>query len=142
MLIDRDSSLSTAGRCLRTQLFAFGLCPSGKYGKTIMTTLESLSKALLEESRQIDWRCLVLENLREFATLVWYFVADSQSVECVIPRMLKSLGSVPFDPSQPLLTYNEARTMVITHAIEAVQINSPQWGSVLITKEDRSGPTS
>ena len=47
------------------------------------------------------------------------------------PRTLKSVDSVSFDTSQPLLTYNEARTMVITHAIEPVQINSPQWGSVL-----------
>ena len=38
-----------------------------------------------------------------------------------------NLDSVPFDTS-PLLTYNEARTMVITHAIEAVQINSPPMG--------------
>jgi hypothetical protein len=60
------------------------------------------------------------------------FPQDSQSVECVIPRTLKSLDSVPFDTSQPLLTYNEARTMVITRAIEVVQINSPQWVSVLI----------
>src|ERR1700752_2920429 len=60
------------------------------------------------------------------------FPQDSQSVESVIPRTLKSLDSVPFDTSQPLRIYNETRTMVITHAIEAVQINSPQWGGVLI----------
>ena len=82
--------------------------------------MTSLSTALLEEPRQIEWCCLLLEHLNEFVMLAWYFVADSQLVECVIRRTLKSLNSIPFDTSQPLLTYNKVRNMIIMQAIEAL----------------------
>ena len=85
-----------------------------------MATMTSLSMALFEAPRQIAWCCLLLEHLNEFATLAWYFVADSQLVECVIRRTLKSLGDLPFDTSQPLLTYDNARNMVIAQAIAAL----------------------
>jgi len=82
-----------------------------------MVTMTSLSMSPVEAPRQIEWYCLLLEHLNEFATLAWYFVADSQLVECVIRRTLKSLHDIPFDTSRPLLTYRNARNMVITQAI-------------------------
>ena len=91
-----------------------------KQAKTLMATMTSLSMALFEAPRQIAWCCLLLEHLNEFATLAWYFVADSQLVECVIRRTLKSLDDIPFDTSQPLLTYRNARNMIITQAIAAL----------------------
>ena len=88
-----------------------------KQTKTLMATMTSVSMAPFEVPRQIEWYCLLLEHLNEFATLAWYFVADSQLVEGVIRRTLKSLHETPFDTSQPLLTYRNARNMVITQAI-------------------------
>ncbi|MGC1296021.1 MAG: hypothetical protein WA869_13385 [Alloacidobacterium sp.] len=87
-----------------------------------MITVTSLPTALFEEPRQIEWCCLLLEHLNEFATLAWYFVADRQLVEWVSRRTLKSLDGIPFDTSQPLLTYNKARDMIITQAIEALTV--------------------
>jgi hypothetical protein len=91
-----------------------------KQSKTLMATMTSLSISPFEVPRQIEWYCLLLEHLNEFATLAWYFVADSQLVECVIQRTLKSLNDIPFDTSRPLLTYHNARNMVITQAIAAL----------------------
>ena len=91
-----------------------------KWNKTLMATMTSLSMALFQGPRQIAWCCLLLEHLNEFATLAWYFVADSQLVECVIRRTLKSLNDIPFDTSQPLLAYRNARDMITTQAIAAL----------------------
>jgi hypothetical protein len=91
-----------------------------KWSKTLVATMTSLSMTLFEGPRQIAWCCLLLEHLNEFAALAWYFVPDSQLVECVIRRTLKSLDDIPFDTSQPLLTYHNARNMVITQAIAAL----------------------
>ena len=91
-----------------------------KRSKTLTATMTSLSMALFEAPRQIAWCCLLLEHLSEFATLAGYFVADRQLVECVIRRTLKSLDDIPFDTSQPLLTYHNARNMIITQAIAAL----------------------
>jgi hypothetical protein len=85
-----------------------------------MAAMTPLSMAQFEAPRQIAWCCLLLEHLNEFATLAWYFVADSQLVECVIRQTLKSLDDIPFDTSQPLLAYHNARKMVITQAIAAL----------------------
>jgi hypothetical protein len=63
---------------------------------------------------------LFLEHLNDFATLAWYLVADGRLVEHVILRALTRLGSIPFDTSLPLLTYNQARDMLITEAIETL----------------------
>src|ERR1700761_8447335 len=91
-----------------------------KWSKTLVATMTSLSMALFGGPQQIAWCCLLLEHLNEFAALAWYFVPDSQLVECVIRRTLKSLDDIPFDTSQPLLTYHNARNMVITEAIAAL----------------------
>jgi hypothetical protein len=93
-----------------------------------MTTMTSLSTstAPVEQSRQIEWCFLFLEHLNEFATLVWYLVADSKLVECVILRTLARLDSIPFDASLPLLTYNQAVDMLITQAIAALNLGHDQ----------------
>ena len=91
--------------------------------KIIMATTTS---APLERSRQIKWCFLFLEHLNEFATLVWYLVADSRLVECVILRTLARLDSIPFDTSFPLLTYNQAYDMLITQAIAVLKLGRDQ----------------
>lgn len=91
-----------------------------KRSKTLLATMTSLSMALFEAPRQIAWCCFLLDHLNEFATLAWYFVADSEFVEYVIRRTLKSLDDFPFDASQPLITYLKARNMIITQAIAAL----------------------
>ena len=84
------------------------------------------TSAPLERSRQSEWCFLFLEHLNEFATLVWYLVAESKLVECVILRTLARLDSVPFDTSFPLLTYNQAYDMLITQAIAALNLGHDQ----------------
>jgi hypothetical protein len=82
-----------------------------------MAALASLSTAPLDQSRQVEWCLLFLEHLNDFATLTWYLVANGRLVEHVILRALTRLGSISFDTSLPLLTYNQARDMLITEAI-------------------------
>jgi len=86
-----------------------------------MATMTSLS-APLELSRQFEWCSLFLAHLNDFAALAWYLVADGKLVECIVMNSLKSLESIPFDASQPLLTYNQARDMLITEGIAALKL--------------------
>jgi len=86
-----------------------------------MATMTSLS-APLELSRQFEWCSLFLAHLNDFAALAWYLVADGKLVECIVMNSLKSLESIPFDASQPLLTYNQARDMLITEGIAALHL--------------------
>ena len=90
-----------------------------------MAITTSLSTAPLEVSRQIEWCSLFLEHLDEFATLAWYLVADAKLAESIILRTLKSLDSIPFDTSQPVLTFKQARDMLITQGIAAL---NPGYG--------------
>jgi hypothetical protein len=86
-----------------------------------MATMTSLP-APLELSRQFEWCSLFLAHLNDFAALAWYLVADGKLVECIVMNSLKSLESIPFDASQPLLTYNQARDMLITEGIAALHL--------------------
>lgn len=86
-----------------------------------MATMTSLS-APPELSRQFEWCSLFLAHLNDFAALAWYLVADGKLVECIVMNSLKSLERIPFDASQPLLTYNLARNMLITEGIEALHL--------------------
>jgi hypothetical protein len=88
--------------------------------------MATTTSARLERSRQIEWCFLFLEHLNEFATLVWYLVADSKLVECVILRTLARLDSIPFNTSFPLLTYNQAYDMLITQAIAVLKLGPDQ----------------
>jgi hypothetical protein len=94
---------------------------------TIMATMTSLS-APLELSPQFEWCSLFLAHLNDFAALAWYLVSDGKLVECIVMNTLKSLESIPFDASQPLLTYNQARGMLITEGIAALNLEHPRAG--------------
>ncbi len=85
-----------------------------------MAATTSLSTPPANLSRQIEWSSLFLEHLDEFATLAWYLVADAKLAEAIILHTLKSLDSIPFDASQPVLTFNQARDMLITQGIAAL----------------------
>jgi hypothetical protein len=86
-----------------------------------MATMTSLP-APLELSRQFEWCSLFLVHLDDFAALAWYLVADGKLVECIVMNSLKSLESIPFDASQPLLTYGQARDMLISEGIAALNL--------------------
>jgi DNA-directed RNA polymerase specialized sigma24 family protein len=64
------------------------------------------------------WSCLLLEYLEEFATLVWYLVADGKLVEEIFSRTMTQLDTTPFDASGPLIAYNQAREILITQTLE------------------------
>jgi hypothetical protein len=86
-----------------------------------MATMTSLS-APLELSTQFEWCSLFLAHLNDFAALAWYLVADGKLVECIVMNSLKTLESIPFDASQPLLTYSQARDMLIAEGIAALNL--------------------
>jgi hypothetical protein len=92
-----------------------------------MATMTTLS-APLELSRQFEWCSFFLAHLNDFAALAWYLVSDGKLVECIVMNTLKSLESIPFDASQPLLTYNQARGMLITEGIAALNLQNPRAG--------------
>lgn len=75
-----------------------------------------------ELSGQFEWCSLFLAHLNDFAALAWYLVADGNLVECIVMNSLRSLERIPFDASQPLLTYNQARNMLITEGIDALHL--------------------
>jgi hypothetical protein len=86
-----------------------------------MATMTSLP-APLELSRQFEWCSFFLAHLNDFATLAWHLVSDGKLVECIVMNSLKSLESIAFDASQPLLTYNQARDMLIVEGIAALKL--------------------
>lgn len=63
------------------------------------------------------WGMLLLEHLDEFATLVWYLVADGKLVEAAFSRALAKLDTISFDASTPALIYSQARGVLIAQAI-------------------------
>jgi DNA-directed RNA polymerase specialized sigma24 family protein len=64
-----------------------------------------------------SWCFLLLEHLDEFATLVWYLVADGKLVEDTFARTLAKLDMTACESSIPALAYSEARDVLITQAI-------------------------
>jgi DNA-directed RNA polymerase specialized sigma24 family protein len=63
---------------------------------------------------------MLLEHLDEFATLVWYLVADGKLVEDTFSRTLAKLDTIPFEASIPALIYSQARDVLIAQAIAVV----------------------
>lgn len=59
------------------------------------------------------WFDFLILHLDHFATLVCYLVADPTLVECVMTRAAARLESKPFDASNALETYNQARRTLI-----------------------------
>jgi DNA-directed RNA polymerase specialized sigma24 family protein len=64
-----------------------------------------------------SWCCLLLEHLDEFATLVWYLVADGKLVEDTFARTMEKLDMTAFESSIPALAYSQTRDVLITQAL-------------------------
>jgi hypothetical protein len=64
-----------------------------------------------------SWGFLLLDHLDEFATLVWYLVADGKLVEDTFARTMAKLDMTAFESSIPALAYSQARDVLITQAI-------------------------
>jgi hypothetical protein len=69
-----------------------------------------------------DWCYFLIEHLNEFAKLAWYLTVDTALVECVMVRTVARLESTPFDDSDTLLTYNQARDVLIGEAIAVLNL--------------------
>jgi hypothetical protein len=82
------------------------------------TSLAPLS--IIPSPRIASWCFLLLEHLEEFATLVWYLVADGKLVEDAFSSTMAKLEMMPFEASIPALPYNQARDVLITQAIAAL----------------------
>lgn len=67
--------------------------------------------------KSASWCFLLLEHLDEFATLVWYLVADGKLVEDTFARTMAKLDMTAFESSIPALAYSQARDVLITQAI-------------------------
>ena len=67
--------------------------------------------------KSAPWCFLLLEHLDEFATLVWYLVADGKLVEDTFARTMAMLDMTAFESSIPALVYSQARDALITQAI-------------------------
>jgi hypothetical protein len=71
--------------------------------------------------KSASWCFLLLEHLDEFATLVWYLVADGKLVEDTFARTMAKLDMTAFGSSIPALPYSQAREVLITQAIAVLQ---------------------
>jgi DNA-directed RNA polymerase specialized sigma24 family protein len=67
--------------------------------------------------KSAPWCFLLLEHLDEFATLVWYLVADGKLVEDTFARAMAKLDMIAFESYIPALSYSHARDVLITQAI-------------------------
>jgi DNA-directed RNA polymerase specialized sigma24 family protein len=67
--------------------------------------------------KSASWCFLLLEHLDEFATLVWYLVADGKLVEDTFARTMAKLDMIAFESSIPALPFSQARDALITQAI-------------------------
>ena len=67
--------------------------------------------------KSAPWCFLLLEHLDEFATLVWYLVADGKLVEDTFVRTMAKLDMTAFESPIPALAYSQARDVLITQAI-------------------------
>jgi DNA-directed RNA polymerase specialized sigma24 family protein len=67
--------------------------------------------------KSASWCFLLLEHLDEFATLVWYLVADGKLVEDTFARTMAKLDMTGSESSIPALTYSQTRDVLITEAI-------------------------
>jgi DNA-directed RNA polymerase specialized sigma24 family protein len=75
------------------------------------------SVSVTPSATSTSWCCLLLEHLDEFATLVWYLVADGKLVEDTFARTMAKLDMTAFESSIPALAYSQTRDVLITQAI-------------------------
>jgi hypothetical protein len=66
------------------------------------------------------WLHFLILHLDHLATLVRYLVADPTLVECVMTRAVARLESTPFDASDGLATYKQARRTLIEEAMAVI----------------------
>jgi hypothetical protein len=69
------------------------------------------------EQPKSEWHHFLLDHIDTFAKLAWYLVADEALVECVMMRAAARLEGAPFDVSDALLTYKQARRALIGEAV-------------------------
>ena len=79
--------------------------------------ISSPSVSFTPSPTSASWCFLLLEHLDEFATLVWYLVADGKLVEDTFARTMAKLDMTAFESSIPALVYSQARDVLITQAI-------------------------
>jgi hypothetical protein len=79
------------------------------------TSITSVS--FIPSPKSAAWCFLLLDHLDEFATLVWYLVADGKLVEDTFTRTMAKLDITPCESSIPALAYSQARDVLITEAI-------------------------
>jgi DNA-directed RNA polymerase specialized sigma24 family protein len=79
------------------------------------TSFASVSFA--SSPRSASWCFLLLEHLDEFATLVWYLVANGKLVEDTFARTMARLDTTAFESSIPALAYSRARDVLTIQAI-------------------------
>ena len=77
----------------------------------------STSVSFTPSPKSASWCFLLLEHLDEFATLVWYLVADGKLAEDTFARAMAKLDMTTFESSSPALAYSQARDVLITQAI-------------------------
>jgi DNA-directed RNA polymerase specialized sigma24 family protein len=75
------------------------------------------SVSFTSSPKSSSWCFLLLDHLDEFATLVWYLVADGKLVEDTFARTMTKLDMTAFEASIPALAYSQARDVLITQAI-------------------------
>ena len=79
-----------------------------------------ISVSFTPSPKSASWCFLLLEHLDEFATLVWYLVADGKLVEDTFARTMTKLDMTAFESSVPALAYGQARDVLIAQAIAAL----------------------
>jgi hypothetical protein len=70
--------------------------------------------------KSASWCFLLLEHLNEFATLVWYLLADGKLVEDTFARTMTELDRTALDASIPVVAYSRARDLLVTQAIHVL----------------------
>jgi hypothetical protein len=83
-----------------------------------METSKSLSNATPELERpQSAWCYFLLAHFDHLVNLVWFLVADPILVEHVMIHALVQLETIPFDASDALLAFEQARRVLISEAV-------------------------
>jgi hypothetical protein len=83
--------------------------------KAMATSFTSVS--FTPSQKSASWCFVMLEHLDEFATLVWYLVADGKLVEDTFAHAMAKLDMTAFEVTIPALAYSQVRDVLITQAI-------------------------
>jgi hypothetical protein len=87
-----------------------------------MATSSILSNTPLEpEHSKGAWHTFLLDHRDAFANLVRYLVVDEALVKYAISRALVRIERMPFESSDPLLIYKQARRAVIREAVAVLK---------------------